>query len=76
MIVLIKVATRMLTTTVFFSKKNIFTCKKSTNLMREKYSLLQLDHKKLNYTQIHTEKNGPNNRLFKKEKSDNLLHKF
>lgn len=44
--------------------------------MREKYSLLQLDHKKLNYTQIHTEKNGPNNRLFKKEKSDNLLHKF
>ena len=39
-----------------FSKKNIFTCKKFTNLVREKYSLLQLDHKKLNYTQIHTEK--------------------
>ena len=45
-------------------------------LVREKYPLLQLDCNKWNYTQIYTEKNGLNNRLIKKEKSDNLLNKF
>ena len=58
------------------NKKNIFIFKKLTKLVREKYPLLQLDCNKWNYTQIYTEKNGPNNRLIKKEKSDNLLNKF
>ena len=58
------------------NKKNIFIFKKFTKLEREKYPLLQLDCNKWNYTQIYTEKNGLNNRLIKKEKSDNLLNKF
>ena len=58
------------------NKKNIFIFKKFTKLVREKYPLLQLDCNKWNYTQIYTEKNGLNNRLIKKEKSDNLLNKF
>ena len=38
----------------------------------EKYSKLQLDCNKWNYTQIYTEKNGPNNRLIKKEKNQTI----
>ena len=51
---------------------NIFTFKKVTKLMREKYPLLQLDCNKWNYAQIYTEKNGPNNRLIKKEKNQTI----
>ena len=40
--------------------------------MREKYPLLQLDCNKWNYTRIYTEKNGPNNRLIKKEKNQTI----
>ena len=53
-------------------KKNIFTLKKLTKLVREKYPLLQLDCNKWNYAQIYTEKNGPNNRLIKKEKNQTI----
>ena len=38
--------------------------------MQEKYPLLQWDCNKWNYTQIYTEKNGPNNKLIKKEKKN------
>ena len=40
--------------------------------MQEKYPKLQLDCDKWNYTQIHTEKNKPNNRLIKKKKNQTI----
>ena len=53
-------------------KKNIFTFNNLTKFVREKYPLLQLDCHKWNYTQIYSEKNGPNNRLIKKDKNQTI----
>ena len=55
-------------------KKNIFTFKKFTKFVREKYSLIQLDRNKWNYTQIYAEKNGPNNILIKKKKKNQTIY--
>ena len=48
--------------------KNIFTFKKFTKFVLEKYPLLQLECNKWNYTNI-LKKNVPNNRLIKKDKN-------
>ena len=57
-------------------RRRIYLPLKNLQGLWEKKPWLKLDCDKSNYTQIYTEKNGPNYRLIKKEKNQTNCSKY